>query len=156
MLGIGSNSKQINMIHNSEKSNAMLIHLSALASYVIPLGSILLPLILWQATKKDSDYVDHHGKEALNFNLSFFIYNIAAVLILLGSFFGTIFSAVKADNSENIESIVAILFSTGGFITAIIILSVIGILKLVLLLIAAVKANEGTLYKYPLTLAFFK
>jgi len=141
------------MTNNSEKSSAMLIHLSALANYVIPFGSLLLPLILWQTTKKDSSYIDHHGKEALNFNLSFFIYNIVAVFVLLGSILGTIFSAIQAEDTENIAGI---LFSTGGFISAIIVLSIIGITKLILMIIAAIKANEGNLYKYPMIIRFIK
>lgn len=144
------------MSSNSENSNSMLIHLSALAKYVIPLGSILLPLILWQTTKKDSEYVNHHGKEAVNFNLSFFLYNIVTVFLLLGSVFGTIFSAVQAENSENFADVLGILLSTGGFVTAVVILSIIGIVKLILMIIAAVKANEGVLYKYPMTIRFIK
>ena len=51
------------MNQESQNTNAMIIHLSALSSYFIPLGSLLLPLILWQSFKKDNSYVDHHGKE---------------------------------------------------------------------------------------------
>ena len=134
----------------------MLIHLSALAKYVLPLGSILLPLILWQTTKKDSEYVDHHGKEAVNFNLSFFLYNIIAVFLLLGSVFGTIFGAIKAEQLGNEADIAGILFGTGGFVTAVIVLSIIGIVNLVLMIIAAVKANEGVLYRYPMIIRFIK
>jgi len=144
------------MTNTSEKSSSMLIHLSALAKYIFPFGSILLPLILWQTTKKDSEYIDHHGKEALNFNLSFFVYNIVAVFVLLGSVFGTIFSAASIEQTENFEDIAGILFSTGGFITAIVVLSIIGIVKLILMIIAAIKANEGNLYRYPMIIRFIK
>lgn len=144
------------MNQNTENSNSVLIHLSALSKYVIPLGSILLPLILWQTTKKDSDYVDHHGKEALNFNLSFLIYNIATVILLFSSIGGTIFSAIQAEQSGNEVEIANILFGTGGFVTAIIILATIGIVKLILMIIAAVKANQGIRYRYPLTIRFIK
>jgi len=144
------------MNQNTENSNSMLIHLSALSKYIIPLGSILLPLILWQTTKKDSAYVDHHGKEAVNFNLSFLIYNVISVFILLGSLGGTLFSAIKAEQLGNEADFASILFGTGGFITAIIVLSIIGIVKLILMIIAAVKANQGILYRYPLTIKFLK
>lgn len=153
MLGNIINQKNKKMTNNSEKSSSMLIHLSALANYVIPFGSLLLPLILWQTTKKDSAFIDHHGKEALNFNLSFFIYNIVSIFVLLGSILGTIFSAIQAEDTENIAGI---LLSTSGFIAAIIVLSILGITKLILMIIAAIKANEGNLYKYPLTLRFIK
>ncbi len=143
------------MIQNSEKSNSMLIHLSAFAKYIIPLGSILLPLILWQTTKKDSEFVNHHGKEAVNFNISFLLYNLIAVFILLGSVFGTVFNAVQMEHMNDTD-FAGVLFGTGGFITAIIVLSTISIVKLILIIMASVKANEGNLYKYPLTIRFIK
>ncbi len=144
------------MIQNSEKSNAMLIHLSAFAKYIVPLGSILLPLILWQTTKKDSEYVNHHGKEAVNFNISFLLYNLITVFILLGSVFGTIFNATQMEQHMNETDFAGVLFGTGGFIIAIIVLSTISIVKLILIIMASVKANEGNLYKYPLTIRFIK
>lgn len=144
------------MSNTNENSNSMLIHLSSLAKFIIPLGSILLPLILWQTTKKDSEYVDHHGKEAVNFNISFLIYNVIAVFLLLGSIGGTLFSAIRAEQLGDEADIAGILFSTGGFITAIIILSTIGITRFILMIIAAVKANQGDLYNYPLTIKFIK
>lgn len=144
------------MIQNSEKSNSMLIHLSAFAKYLIPLGSILLPLILWQTTKKDSEFIDHHGKEAVNFNISFLIYNLVSVFVLLGSVFGTIYNAVQMEEYVDEAEIAGVLFGTGGFITAIIVLSTISIVKLILIILASVKANEGSLYKYPLTIRFIK
>jgi len=76
-----------------------------------------------------------------------------AVFVLLGSILGTIFSAIQAEDTENIAGI---LFSTGGFISAIIVLSIIGITKLILMIIAAIKANEGNLYKYPMIIRFIK
>ena len=144
------------MIQNSEKSNSMIIHLSAFAKYIIPLGSILLPLILWQTTKKDSDFIDHHGKEAVNFNISFLLYNLVCVFLLFGSLFGTIFNAIQAEDIVDDAEILGILFGTGGFITAIIVLSTISIVKLILMILASVRANEGKLYKYPLTIRFIR
>jgi uncharacterized Tic20 family protein len=144
------------MTTDSEKSSSMLIHLSALSSYVIPFGSLLLPLILWQSTKKDSPYIDHHGKEAVNFNLSFFIYNIISVLVLVGSVFGTIFSAVQLEDSETPSELFGVLFSTGGFLIAIIVIAIIGTVKLIILIVAAIQANNGKLYRCPLTIRFIK
>ena len=144
------------MIQNSEKSNSMIIHLSAFAKYIIPLGSILLPLILWQTTKKDSEFIDHHGKEAVNFNISFLLYNLICVFLLLGSLFGTIFNAIQVEDIVDDTEILGILFGTGGFITAIIVLSTISIVKLILMILASVRANEGKLYKYPLTIRFIR
>jgi uncharacterized Tic20 family protein len=141
----------------NEKNNAMLVHLSSFGSLVIPLGSLILPIILWQAMKKDSNYIDFHGKQAVNFNISFFIYNIIAIILFFGSSLGAIINvALEADNATNIQDISGTLFSIGGVITAIIVLSVIGLIKLVFILIAAIKASQGEEYKYPLTIPFVK
>ena len=140
----------------SERSSSMLIHLSALATYVMPLGSIILPLILWQTTKKDSSYVDHHGKEAVNFNLSFFLYNVISIVVLLGSVLGTVFTAIRVEDAADSSEIMGMLLGTGSFLTAIVVLSIIGIIKLILMIIASVKANQGVLYRYPLTIRFIK
>ena len=104
--------------------------------------------------KKDSDYVAHHGKEAVNFNLSFLLYNIIAVVLLLGSSLAAIINGASA--AENSDDIAGTLFSLGGLLTAIIVLSVIGLVKLVFILIAAIKASQGEHYKYPLTIPFIR
>ncbi len=51
----------------NEKSTGALIHLSVFTQYFIPLGNFIFPTIIWGARKKDSDFVDHHGRQALNF-----------------------------------------------------------------------------------------
>lgn len=89
----------------------MISHLSAFVMFVgIP--SIVGPLVTW-AIKKEDPYVDYHGKEAMNFNISFFIYAaVSAVLILVAVgllllpvvalvwFVLVIVGAVKASNGE--------------------------------------------------------
>jgi uncharacterized Tic20 family protein len=141
----------------NEKNNAMLIHLSSFGGLVIPLGGLILPIILWQAMKKESNYVDFHGKQAVNFNISFFIYNVIAIILFFGSSLGAIINvALEADSANNVQDISGTLFSIGGIITAIIVLSVIGLIKLVFILIAAIKASQGEDYKYPLTIPFEK
>lgn len=144
------------MIQQNERSTSFLTHLSGLSNLLIPFGSIIVPLIIWQTSKNDSDFIDHHGKEAMNFNISFLLYNIIAVLVLLSSVLGTIFNGIQLDQYETNENLAELLFSAGGFITAIIVLSTMGIIKLILIIVAAVKANNGNLYRYPLTIRFIK
>lgn len=67
-----------------ERQYAMFIHLSALLATVTGVG-ILAPLVLWMIKKDRSPYIDYHGKQAVNFNLSVIIYGIvSAVLIIIG------------------------------------------------------------------------
>ena len=53
-----------------ERTWAMLAHLAALAGYVIPMGNIVGPLIVWLMKKDEMPVVDAHGKESLNFQIT--------------------------------------------------------------------------------------
>lgn len=67
-----------------EQTWATLVHLSALSGLVTSgLGSIVGPLIVWLLFRARSDMVDYHGKRALNFNISFFIYGVVAALSII-------------------------------------------------------------------------
>ena len=58
---------------------------SHLSAFVMFLGvpAVIGPLTVW-LLKKDSDpYVDFHGKEALNFNISFLIYGIVSAFLII-------------------------------------------------------------------------
>ncbi len=95
---------------------AMFSHLAGLAglNYFLPLvGSIVGPLILWQLKKDEYPYVNEHGKEAVNFQISIVIYTIVACILIpfcIGAFlligvivFDVVFiliAAIKANNSE--------------------------------------------------------
>ncbi|WP_338874949.1 DUF4870 domain-containing protein [Spirosoma sp. SC4-14] len=92
---------------------AMFAHLSALTGFFTIVGSLVGPLIVWQIQKEKSDFVDFHGKEAVNFNITVAI--AAAIcfvlfLLLIGVFLlwivgtvwliFTIIAAIKANNGE--------------------------------------------------------
>lgn len=64
---------------------AMFIHLSALSGLIgVPLGHIVGPLVLWLVKRDGNPTLDAHGKEALNFQISCYIYGvISAILIFL-------------------------------------------------------------------------
>src|ERR1043165_7467600 len=67
---------------------AMWCHLSALSGFVgIPFGNVVGPLIIWQLKKDQIPSPEAHGKEAVNFQLSFLIYLVAGgVAAFVGSF----------------------------------------------------------------------
>jgi len=63
---------------------AMFCHLAGLAAIlpVVPLfGGAIGALIIWQIKKDDHPFVDEHGKEALNFQISILIYAIVSGLL---------------------------------------------------------------------------
>ena len=66
-----------------ERSWSTLIHLSALSGIIFPFANIIAPLVVWLLFRARSDMVDYHGKRALNFQISFFIYSIVSALLIL-------------------------------------------------------------------------
>lgn len=69
-------------LHKEEKTHAMLCHLLALSGIVIPFGNIIGPLIMWLMKKDHSYFVDMHGKESLNFQISNLIYTFISGLLM--------------------------------------------------------------------------
>ncbi|MCZ6614565.1 MAG: DUF4870 domain-containing protein [Chloroflexi bacterium] len=65
----------------------MLCHLSTFSGWFIPLGNILGPLIIWLMKREESPFIDAHGKEALNWQISatiYFIVSFALAFVLIG------------------------------------------------------------------------
>jgi len=68
---------------SDERMWAMFAHLSALAGFIIPFGSILGPLIIWQIKKNEYPLVDDQGKEALNFQITMAIAFVACLILMV-------------------------------------------------------------------------
>lgn len=63
-----------------DKTNAMLCHMLALTGLVTGgTGTLLGPLIMWLVKKDSSPFVDAHGKEAVNFQISMLIYCLVCI-----------------------------------------------------------------------------
>lgn len=60
----------------------MLAHLSALSGFIIPFGSIIGPVLIWQIKKHEMPAVVEHAKEVLNFQISCIIYLLVAALLI--------------------------------------------------------------------------
>ena len=60
---------------------AMIIHLSALLGLFTGIGAIA-PLILWLIHKDKAEFVDRHGKNAVNWLISAFIYAIVSIILM--------------------------------------------------------------------------
>jgi uncharacterized Tic20 family protein len=65
--------------NNEERNWAVFCHLGGFAFYLLgfALGHILVPLALWLLKREQSAYIDEHGREALNFQISVTLYAIA-------------------------------------------------------------------------------
>ena len=90
----------------------VLTHLSAFVM-LFGIPSIIGPVVMWAIKKQEDPFVDFHGKEAVNFNISFLIYAVVSavsILVLVGVvllpvvlltwFVLVIVAAVKAGSGE--------------------------------------------------------
>lgn len=64
------------------KTWGLLCHISALSGYVVPLGSVLGPLVVWLIKKDQYPFVDEQGKESLNFQISMLVYMLASIPLI--------------------------------------------------------------------------
>lgn len=106
----------------TENSYLMLMHLSQFAGIIIPLAGFFVPILMWITNKETNANVDMHGKNILNFMISFTIYAAVFTITVIG----------------------------------IPLAIVVGILFVVLVILASVKANNGEYWKYPFTIQFIK
>ncbi len=143
------------MNNKNTNNNAFLIHISAFAGYFFPLGGIIAPLIFWQVKKDENEFLDANGKEAVNFNLSFILYIFILGLTFIPFFIRSIFNNIN--NLDHMrDDFYFDLTSMFGFMGGISLIGILGVIRFALIILAAVKANNGELYKYPLTIKFIK
>jgi uncharacterized Tic20 family protein len=104
-----------------DRTMAALTHLSGLAGYLVPLGGVVVPIIIWMV-KKDVPLIAAIARQAV-------ILNVAVFLAICMS---------------------AILWITLILIPAVILFwCVLGLAAIALPIMGAVKANDGVYYKYP-------
>lgn len=76
-------------ITESQRTYATFLHLAPLlAHFALPaLGGILVALVMWQIKADQSPFLDDHGKEAVNFQITIALYLLVSglmVLVLIG------------------------------------------------------------------------
>lgn len=104
---------------------AMALHLSLFAGHLVPFGGIIAPIVIWQTQKAEMPELDQHGKNAVNWVITFVI-SLCVFVPLSFVFVGI------------------------PFLIAAVVLNV------VFPIIAALKANDGEVWKYPLAISFIK
>ncbi|RRJ97412.1 DUF4870 domain-containing protein [Opitutaceae bacterium TAV4] len=113
------------LLESNDKLLAILCHVSGLLGV-----GLILPLIVYLVKKTDSPIVAAHAKEVLNFHISLVIYALLLIPVAVLSFF----------------------LSFVLFFPVISLHAVLVIGSLVCAIFAAVKAGDGQLFRYPLTL----
>ncbi len=104
---------------------ALVLHLSLLAGFIIPLAGLVAPIIIWQLKKEEMPGLDAHGKVVTNWIISSIIYGGVSVLLI---------------------------FVLIG-IPLLVLLCLVGV---IFPIIGGIKASDGEVWKYPMSIAFFR
>ena len=111
---------------------AMLCHFSSLVwipitllwwmlgiPFAIPFLNILGPLVIWLSKKNQHPVINFHGKESLNFQISFTIYEAIALIIFLFLLSVTcgIGSSSSSATNQSLQSI-GLVLGIGGVVLA--------------------------------------
>ncbi|MFD1061930.1 DUF4870 domain-containing protein [Winogradskyella litorisediminis] len=106
------------------KDNQLLVitHLCQLLTAFTGFGGLVVPLILWLTQRDSVEGMNEHGKAILNFQISIIIYSLISIPLIL-------------------------LFGLG-----ILTLILIGIFSIIFPIINAIKASNGEMPSYPLSL----
>jgi uncharacterized Tic20 family protein len=146
-----------------ETNTATFTHLSSLTQYFIPFGNFIFPIIFWTSKKDKSEFVDHHGKQVLNFQLSLLVYSLVLIVIAVPIFIVTVLKNIPFDTLTNHHDMVFSDFNFGDNIglitvglTAVLIFGLLKVAEFFLIIYASIKASNGEKYKYPLTIPFIK
>ncbi|WP_417620116.1 DUF4870 domain-containing protein [Oceanihabitans sediminis] len=111
-------------LKRSDNQLLVITHLSQLLTYVTGFGGLMAPLIIWATQKEQVDGMDAHGKSILNFQISILLYSLIRIPLI---------------------------FIVGlGILTLILV----AILAFVMPIVNAIKASNGELPSYPLSLNF--
>jgi len=163
MLLIINKSKPLIMENTTEKNTATFTHLSTLTQYFIPFGNYIFPILIWTSQKDKSEFVNHHGKQTLNFQLSLLLYTLILALIAIPIFITVFLQNLPMEAVFNNEDFIIRNFNFEGNIgllsvgaTAVLLFGVLKVVEFFLVIYASIKTSNGELYKYPLTIPFIK
>lgn len=106
---------------SDERTYATFMHLAIFAAALTSGGLIVsVPLVMWLIKRKKSPFIDDHGKEAINFQISLVIYSLLTAVVAMITF-----------------GIGLLMFIP------------LAVYALVFTVVAAIAANKGEYYRYP-------
>ncbi|NBD96215.1 MAG: DUF4870 domain-containing protein [Gammaproteobacteria bacterium] len=105
---------------------AMIMHLSMLAGLIVPIAGLIVPIVIYVLKKDSLPGLQPHGYVVFNWMISAFIYAIIGTILIL------------------------------AFGLGILVLMALGVLSLLFPIIGGIKASEGEVWPYPLSINFFK
>jgi len=112
----------------SERTYGTFQHLIGLVSLLDhTILGLIGTIVMWRIKHKESPFLDDHGREAVNFQLSLLLYTFAGTIVVALLTFG---------------------LGVLPFIAAVAILRLVGCIR------AAIAANRGEFYRYPMCIRF--
>ncbi|MDA1095868.1 MAG: DUF4870 domain-containing protein [Chloroflexi bacterium] len=119
---------------------AALAHLSAFLLFTpVPLGNIVGPLAIWLLKRSNSRFIDQHGREALNFQISITLYFMA-----LGTF--VVISAILS----------ILLIGLPFLFLGLFLMGVCALFWIVMVIVAAIRGGNGQEPGYRFAIRFLK
>jgi uncharacterized Tic20 family protein len=131
------------------KTFCMFMHLSQFASSIIPMAGIILPIVMWQQFKHQNEHINQQGKSIMNFMLSIVVSWVVVIFLYILFFMLVLVAAQEKSTSS-------IIWSFGIMLILIIVLSISSLVYILYIILAALKANNGQIGTYPLTIKFFR
>jgi uncharacterized Tic20 family protein len=68
-------------VSSEERSMAVLSHVLAFLGYAIPFGQLIAPYAILLIRRDESDFIAHHARESLNFQITITISLLAALAL---------------------------------------------------------------------------
>lgn len=115
------------MVPEAQRTYGLFTHLAGLLSLLdLSLAGPIATLIMWRIKAKESSFLDDHGREAMNFQISLVLYSIVGAMLtpVLG--------------------------------LGLVVLFGVWVLRLVGCIRGAIAANRGEYYRYPMCIRFIK
>jgi uncharacterized Tic20 family protein/DNA-directed RNA polymerase subunit RPC12/RpoP len=129
-------------VSDNDKTMGMLIHLAFLINLVFaPFGTVV-PVAVWMMKRKESPFIDHNGKEWLNFNISMFVLWLV-LLVVFGVLAGGGYFI-----SGWVSFICVLLFGICSI--------ALGLTMNIMMIIAGLKAKKGEWIRYKCMFRIFK
>lgn len=155
-------SKDTSKQGREQQTTATFIHLSTFLKYFFPFANFIAPVLIW-ALNKEKPFVDEHGRQAINFQLSLLVYTLIlglgclAFAIVFGADFIHLIDSLDRQ-SENLSA--AHFFSFSGYLivfgVALTLYLGLFVFQIFAVINASIHASKGLFYKYPLCISFLK
>ncbi|WP_313115048.1 DUF4870 domain-containing protein [Aequorivita sediminis] len=149
-------------ITENQKNTSVFIHLSTFLKYFFPFANFIAPLLLWTFNKEKA-FIDDHGKQAINFQLSTLLYTILIGLLCLPFiiiFASDIISLAESINLNDGMFSINNIQNLSGYLLlislVIILFLALFVFEIYAVINASIHASRGQLYKYPLNIPFIK